>query len=148
MNPIDERLKVEAGRAAFSEERHRRLLGAIAHAPVWPVERPLRTPRDLRYAIGVAIAVVLVAASAALIERTSRRSSERAYTQMARRQDFGAPVRMAHQSVENVQGVATRMVDMSALPFIEPADHAYRFFVDQISLTRSLAVTPPAKPPA
>lgn len=149
MNDLEHRLGAEGRLASppFSEERHRRLLTAMGRKSGSRLERPLRSCRGWGAACMV---IVMLPILAVFMTRwhdagEARDPAERAAAPTPR--DFGVPVRLAERSVLEVHGVASRLAGDPARPLCGPADDAMQFFAGQVSLARSLAITPQRKPP-
>ena len=140
MREFEEKLIEEAAQSAsgFSQERHDRLMSALQDVPARPPERALRASMDVRW-LGSAVAITLVSVAAFALfnhRSTSARASR----------DFGAPVRVAERSIADAQLALSTLPEGPAEPIVRQADDVLKFFVDQISVTRSLAARPQEKP--
>ncbi len=139
MNEIDQKLREDASQSvtSFSEERHVALVKSLERAPARSVELPLRTPRDIR-ALGAAAILLLIGVVGVF-------TINRAVEPGTASGEFGAPMRVAERSIVRVQSVASNFSNDPSAPLVKQADDVFSFFAKQISLTESLAITPPRK---
>lgn len=146
MNEFDRRLKQQAPSARFSVERHENLVCSLDRAPARRAEMPLPS-HGKAWIAATAVAILGVGSLVAWISVGNRSASFATRSNdPATSHDFGAPVRMTERSMTTAGDVAALLSADPTRPLFEPADHAFRFVMDQFSLAGSLAA--PQKKPA